>query len=151
MDAKEISFEELLDRDGEIFYRTDGTSMRPLIKTGRDLVVITKKDGRLKKYDVGFFRASDKYVLHRVLMVRDVGYITAGDNNCFRETVAEDDMLGVMTRIKRKDKEVKLDGAGYRIYSRLWGGNFTLRRLIVSPYRRLRRAAAKVFHRIKGD
>lgn len=149
MDTEIYTFEDLLERDGQIFYRTSGNSMRPLIKTGRDLVIISRKNGRLKKYDVGFYRSGGKYILHRVLSVCDGHYITAGDNNNFKEKVAEADMLGVMTGIKRSGKDVPL-GTLYRLYVRLWGGNYALRRVIQRPYRKLRSAAGRLYRKIRG-
>ena len=62
------SFEEILDREGQLIYTNVGDSMWPLIRQGRDLVVIHRTTGRLKKYDVPLYRRdSGQYVLHRVL------------------------------------------------------------------------------------
>ena len=43
------SFEEILARDGRLFYTNIGDSMMPLIKQGRDLLVIEKKNREAEK------------------------------------------------------------------------------------------------------
>ena len=149
MEEKTMGFEEVLDQCGCLVWRTSGVSMRPLIKEGRDIVMITVPEGRPEKYDVVFFKAGDKYILHRVIKVCDGYLITAGDNNDFREKVKDADLIGVMTGLKRKGKDVDLGGRGYRFYSRVWGGNYVLRCITVKPLRTLRRLAAKAYRRIK--
>ena len=76
------SFEEEIRRSGYLLYRNVGDSMLPLIRQGRDLVLISRKpEGRLKKYDVPLYkRDSGQYVLHRILKVRKDDYIICGDN-----------------------------------------------------------------------
>ena len=75
------TFEKIIEKDGKLIYTNRGDSMMPLIKEGRDLIIIEKPVGRLKKYDVPLYkRDSGQYVLHRVLKVRDDDYVICGDN-----------------------------------------------------------------------
>ena len=46
------TFEEELARSGRLIYTNYGDSMRPLIRQDRDILIIEKHNGRLKKYDV---------------------------------------------------------------------------------------------------
>ena len=46
------NIEKILDRDGVYPSVTVGTSMRPLFKTHRDMIVVEKATERLKKYDI---------------------------------------------------------------------------------------------------
>ena len=151
MDKETKSFESVLADSGVLMWRTSGRSMRPLIKTGRDLVIIEPPKGRPGKYDVAFYKTGGTYILHRILKVKEDGYITAGDNNYFRENIKEDQMLGVMTGLVRRGKKVDLNGLPYRAYVLLWGGRYGLRRAVTAPYRYLRRFAAKLFHKVKGE
>ena len=48
LEMNKTSFEEILARDGRLFYTNIGDSMMPLIKQGRDLLVIEKKPGSRK-------------------------------------------------------------------------------------------------------
>lgn len=50
------SFEELLEKDGRLVYKTRGVSMNPMLYQNRDLVVIEPPAGRLDKYDVALYR-----------------------------------------------------------------------------------------------
>ena len=65
-------FEDIIDRDGRLIYTNVGDSMMPLIRQDRDLLIIEKPDGRLKKYDVPLYkRDNGQYVLHRILKFRE--------------------------------------------------------------------------------
>lgn len=150
MEEKKTTFEELLAKDGSFMWRTSGVSMLPLIKTGRDAVVISAVKRPLEKNDVAFFRANGVYVLHRVVRTTENGCVTAGDNNTFSENVAENQILGVMTGLVRRGKNVRLDGPRYKAYVFFWGGRFGLRRVILTPFRALRKRAAKLYRKLKG-
>ena len=83
---EKISFEEELRRHGSFLFPSAGWSMWPLIRPGRDLVEITKRPpGRLRKYDVVLYKRQGRYILHRILRVREKDYVIAGDNNFYVE------------------------------------------------------------------
>ena len=70
------SFEEQLRLHGKIIYTNVGTSMMPLLREGRDVMIIERPKGRLKKYDVPLYiRPDGMYVLHRILRVRKNDYV----------------------------------------------------------------------------
>ena len=76
------TFEEQLAQNGRLIYTNKGSSMLPLIREGRDLLIIEPVHGRLKKYDVPLYkRDSGQYVLHRILKVRSDDYVICGDNH----------------------------------------------------------------------
>lgn len=73
---KTMSIEEVLESEGKYVGLTRGVSMLPMIKSGKDVVVIAKKTGRLKPYDVALYKRDDgAYVLHRVLKVVGKGFL----------------------------------------------------------------------------
>ena len=75
------TFEEVLARDGRLVYSNVGDSMWPLIRQGRDLLVIEPARGRLKRLDVPLYkRDNGQYVLHRILAVNPDSYVICGDN-----------------------------------------------------------------------
>lgn len=123
------SFEEILAKEGRLIYSNVGDSMWPLIREGRDLLVIEKPSGKLKKYDVPLYRRdSGQYVLHRVLKVRENDYVICGDNRRHKETgITDRHVLGVLTAIIRDGKELPVTDRRYRLYVRLWCGLFPLR------------------------
>lgn len=119
----ELTYEEYLEKNGSMTYSNVGTSMMPLLKQGRDLFTVTKKGSeRCRKYDVVLYRRPpDKYVLHRVVKVRENDYVILGDNCINKEYgITDDDILGVMTSFVHKGKQHTVNDMTYRIYSHLW-------------------------------
>ena len=127
------SFEEILARDGRLYYTNVGDSMMPLIKQGRDLLVIVKPNGRLKKHDIPLYRRDNgRYVLHRILKVRDNDYVICGDNRWSKETgITDHHIIGVLAGVVRNDKEIPLDVWKYRLYADLWCGLFPIRSFLL--------------------
>ena len=128
------TFEEELQRSGYLLYRNVGDSMLPLIRQGRDLVLITRKpEGRLKKYDVPLYkRDSGQYVLHRILKVRKEDYVLCGDNRWRRETgISDRHIIGVLTAVIRDGKKCPVTSRRYRLYVHLWCDLFCLRAFLL--------------------
>lgn len=144
---KTYSFEELLDTQGSIVWRTSGNSMRPLIRQGKDVVVITKPDNRPVKYDVILYKVKDKYLLHRILKVHDGYFTVAGDNNTFLEKVTDDQIIGVMTEFKRGGKEYDLSSRKYSFYTKNWCGKFRLKCVFLKPPRTIRDVLMRIYHK----
>jgi hypothetical protein len=138
------SFEEVLARDGRLVYTNVGDSMKPLIREGRDLLIIEPKQGRLRKYDVPLYRRdSGQYVLHRIVQVREKDYVLCGDNRWSKEYgITDRHILGVLTAVVRDGKEVPVTDWRCRLYARVWCGFFPLRSLVLK--------AACVWKRIKS-
>ena len=107
--------------------------MLPLIREGRDLLVIRPVNRRLRRYDVPLYRrTSGQYVLHRVLKVRPEDYILCGDHRWQKETgIRDEQILGVLSSVIRNGKELSMQGLGCRIYAHLWCDLFPLRALIL--------------------
>jgi len=149
------SFEEVLAQSGSLFYKSVGVSMRPLIKEGRDYIYIKKRpEGRLNKYDVVLFKRPNvvgrgEYVLHRILRVNADGtYWIVGDNCAGGETVKEENILGVLTAVKRRGKTVNVTDRGYRLYTYLWCAPYPMRIFIQGCYRLACRTAGKILRKL---
>ncbi len=126
-------FEKILARDGRLVYKNVGDSMFPLIREGRDILIIVPPNGRLKKYDIPLYRRDDgKYVLHRVLKVRKDDYVICGDNRYSREYgICDRHVIGVLSTIIRDGKERRLSGWRYRLYVLIWCDFFYVRAAIL--------------------
>lgn len=135
------SFEEVLEKEGQLIYSNVGDSMWPLIRQGRDLMVIRRQTGRLQKYDVPLYRRdSGQYVLHRVLKVRENDYVICGDNRWHRETgITDRHILGVLTAVIRDGKELPVTAWRYRLYVHLWCDLFPLRAFLLRGIHVLKR------------
>lgn len=126
-------FRSELEKHGKLIYTNVGDSMMPLIKQGRDVLIIEKKNGRLKKYDVPLYqRDSGQYVLHRILKVRQNDYVICGDNRSHSETgITDRHIIGVLTGIIRNGREISVTDLRYRIYVHLWCDFFPIRAFLI--------------------
>ena len=127
------SFEEQLRLHGKIIYTNVGTSMMPLLREGRDVMIIERPKGRLKKYDVPLYiRPDGMYVLHRILRVRKNDYVICGDHCTRREYgITDDDIIGVLTGVIRDGKTISMDSLRYKLYYHLWCDFFYVRVLLL--------------------
>ncbi|MBR3475045.1 MAG: S24/S26 family peptidase [Oscillospiraceae bacterium] len=122
------SFEEELERSGVLVFTNKGKSMLPLLRQNRDLMVIEKKGPeRCKKYDAVLFKRGDKYVMHRILKVRERDYYIVGDNCRKGEYVRDEQILGVLKQVVRDGKTVDTGDPAYQRYVHLWCDLFPLR------------------------
>ena len=106
----QIKFEEVLEKDGELFFTNVGYSMYPLIKEREDILHIVKTSD-YKRGDIILFKSNvEHYVLHRILKIKKDKIITAGDYNYFKDQpITPDQVLGKLVTIKKKDgKEIDL-------------------------------------------
>lgn len=118
-----------LETAGVVIHTNKGTSMMPLLRENRDLMVIRKRGaGRFHKYDaVLYLRDNGEYVLHRILRVNLDSYWIVGDNCISGETVREEQVLGILTEIVRDGRTIKVTNKGYRLFVRIWCALFPLR------------------------
>ena len=123
--------EDVLLSNGMYIGPTVGVSMRPLLKTRRDTVVIKPKTQRLKRLDVALYKRGDAYVLHRVLEVKDWGYIIRGDNCYSDEKIPENAVIGVLTEFFRKGKHIFCDDKKYIRYAENRIKTYKIRRFFV--------------------
>lgn len=146
MDEHKMTFEEVLARDGSLVYKNRGDSMLPLIREGRDLLLIERPKewdqlpegslaGKLRRFDVPLYRRdSGQYVLHRVLKVRERDYVLCGDNRYRKEMgIVDGHVIGVLTGIIRDGRELslKVPGMRYRLYLFFWCRMFPVRAFLL--------------------
>lgn len=98
-------FENVLEKDGELFFTNIGFSMYPLIRQREDILHIIKGDGNYKKGDIVLYKSyQEHYVLHRILKIKKDKIILAGDYNYFKDKpIKKDAILGKLIEITKKD------------------------------------------------
>lgn len=146
---------ELINESGSYLSTVVGDSMFPMLRNRRDLVLIEKPSGKLRRYDLPLYqRPSGQYVLHRVLWVHDDYYTICGDNRWKKERVPHDWVVGVMKGFYRGDKFIPSSAFGYRCYVHLWcdlyflrGGILYLKDLPRKIKRLVGRVRKKLFHK----
>lgn len=127
------TFEEILEQDGQLLYTNVGTSMLPLIRQGKDLVLIERKGPqRLKAGDVPLYKRADgTYILHRIIKVRINDYVLCGDNQCIPEYgITDNQIIGVLRKVIRPDgTELSVESEEYKRYMRKINKPLWLRKL----------------------
>lgn len=125
-----LTIEQALKQEGVYVGPTVGISMLPMLKTGRDSIVVRPAEHRLKVLDVALYKRGDNYVLHRVISVTETGYIIRGDNCYSDEIVPEERILGVLCEFFRKDKHILCTDKRYLQYAKRRVRNYPFRRFL---------------------
>ena len=122
-----------------------GVSMLPLIREGKDSVILSPKPERLKKYDLPLYRRADgSYILHRVVGFSGDTYIMCGDNQYAMERgVPHSSVVAVVSKIRRGERLIGMNDPIYRIYIFAWCISRPLRHLAMRVLRRIKRIFTK--------
>ncbi len=115
-----MNIEQYLSENGTLTYSNKGTSMLPLLREGKDMFTLKRKEAeRCRVGDVVLYKRPPKdYVLHRVVEVRENDYVILGDNCITYEYgITDSDILGVMTGFIRGGREYSIESSGYRLYT----------------------------------
>lgn len=110
--------QEILDNGGEVRFTVTGNSMFPMLRHGKDIVVLKKAPRRLKRYDIPLFqRDNGKFILHRIIRVHRNSYTICGDNQTHLEHGINDNMIiGVVTGFVKDGTYTPCEDQGYRRY-----------------------------------
>lgn len=128
--------QEVIGEGGEFRLFPRGTSMLPLLREGRDSVILVAP-AVLKKRDICLYRRQDgTYVLHRLIKWDKAGGpVFCGDNQTALEYgVPSESVVAVVSAYYRGDKRIEVSAFSYRLYS-FWHCVFPLRRLRFLPRR----------------
>lgn len=122
-----------------------GISMLPLLREGRDSVLLSPKPERLRRYDIPLYRRDDgSYVLHRVVGLEGGGYNMCGDNQyAIERGITDEQIIAVVTKIRRGGRLFDVGHPIYRVWCALWCVSRPLRHLILRVLRRIRRIFKK--------
>ena len=114
---------EVIESGGEFRLWPRGTSMRPLLREGKDSVALVLPD-KLKKRDICLYRRSDgAFVLHRLMKFDRSGEpVFCGDNQTRLEYgVKREQIIARVTAVFRGEKRISVRGRLYRLYTRIYG------------------------------
>jgi hypothetical protein len=135
---------EVLDKLGVYVSTPSGTSMRPMLREGKDRVVLVRPRAPHKRAVYLYRRANGQFVLHRLVRVEQDGTLTfCGDNQLVLEHgITEDQLIAEVTAYFRGKRRISMASRRQRAYAALY---------CFFPYRRLRyfprRVIAKIFHK----
>ena len=113
-----------------------GTSMLPFINETH--YVVLNKPLNIKRNDIVFYkRDNGQYVLHRIFKIKKDGYVLLGDNQVALEKgVREDQLIGKVEYVVKKDKIVYLKGFKYNLYLLFWNNRLIRRFCFIFTRRR---------------
>ena len=106
-------------------FRLKGNSMYPLLRNGKDVVVLGKCPAEsLQPMDVVLFRYRGKHVLHRIIRREGERLLIQGDGSIVaKEECTVDDVVGKVVQICRPSgKILAVNSWQWRLPSRLWRG-----------------------------
>ena len=146
------SFEQELKTHGKLIYPNAGTSMMPLLRERRDLMVISRRpEGRLKKHDAVLYKRGGKYILHRIVKVRKDDYVIRGDHQWRHERGIKDaHIIGVLSAVVRDGQEIPITDKKYLRYVPLRYGFYPFHALILFFRDLLGRTKRKLACYVKG-
>ena len=133
MNETNANIERQLEEQGYYVSTTVGWSMYPMLRNRRDrIVVLPIGTERLKKYDLPLYRRPDgRYILHRIIDVKDGKYVIRGDNTYVKEYVPDEWILGYVSEFYREERHVLSSSKGYRFYARFWNFIYPVRVLYI--------------------
>lgn len=140
--ANRIFFEQIEAEIAEgrsVRIRMKGHSMRPLLREGRDTVVLAPCGERdLRRGDIVLFRHAGRHVLHRILRCDGERFLLAGDGNYrIEERCRRSDIVARCTTVIRPSgRTVCCDSLRWRIQSGIWLS-------LAAPVRRVLLGAAR--------
>ena len=133
--------EQLLAEGRQVTITVRGNSMRPLLRDGRDKVVLRKaNDEDIKKGAVMLFRYRGSHVMHRVRKIEGDVVIFEGDGNYkLQEIALRKDIIAVVEAVVRPSgKRIECSSRRWRILSYMWLSQARIeRRVILGIMRRL--------------
>ena len=108
--------EEKLKSGGEVLIPITGSSMMPMLKSGRDYAVLKSAPKKLNVNDIPLYRRTDgHFVLHRVIGEDENGYIMRGDNQSVKEYgIKDEQIIGVLASVERNGKRISADSLRFK-------------------------------------
>lgn len=106
-----------------------GVSMLPMLRQGKDSVVLSPISGKLSRFDLPLYRRENgAYVLHRIVEAGET-YTCMGDNQFIAEReLKHAQMIAIVTAFYRGGKKHAVTESGYQLYCRIWHYSRPLRR-----------------------
>lgn len=111
---------EQIKNGGSIRFSPNGTSMLPFIRQGIDEVVLTQKNGRLKKYDIAFYlRKNGSYILHRVVKFDSKkNYVFRGDHQFeYEYGIKDEDIIAKVDCVYRSGKRINANSFFFKLWA----------------------------------
>ena len=124
---------KLISEGDSVALTAKGRSMLPFIKD-RDTVVLVKADN-VKLYDIVLAQINNKYVLHRLIGIKNNEYTLMGDGNLKEcESCSVDNIVAVAIKIRKRDKEYNCRDNSHIIKAKIWNVLRPVRKYLLAIY-----------------
>lgn len=149
-----MTFEEELRRSGRLVFTNKGSSMMPLLRQDKDIMIITACEAKeLHALDAVLFvreqEGKKRYVLHRILKCNPDGSFWIVGDHCYSgETVKGEQILGKLSAVVRDGKNISVEDKKYLLYVHLWCDFYPIRFFILRAKAFLRRGRNFIKRRI---
>ena len=132
---------ELLTETTAIPLVVSGGSMTPFLASGRDTVYLSSICAPLKKGDVVLYRRDNgRYVLHRILRVKDEIYTMIGDAQTVAEPgIRREQILAIVTAARRNGTLLQKGSFLWMFFRLVWIRLIPLRPVIRGTYERIKK------------
>lgn len=135
----------LIEAGQKVTIPVRGSSMYPFLYDGRDQVVLRRpQNNELRRGATVFFRYYDRYMIHRIVRVRERELWIRGDNRRVGgyEKVPPEAVVAIAESVKRNGRVISCFSAGWIFLSNLWMLSFRFR-LTIYPFLRKTRDLRK--------
>lgn len=113
-----LTIEDALIKYKKCIFPIKGVSMLPMLEQDKDTVVVVPCEKQLQKYDLVLCKYREKYILHRIIAVKDGYYLLCGDNCITTEKVKKDRVLGVAEGFFKDGKYISCSDEAYLKYAK---------------------------------
>ena len=125
----------LMEETDDVPLVISGSSMSPFLAHRRDTVYLSRVRRPLKKGDMILFRRDcGDYILHRILRAENGIYTLIGDAQNWTEPVRQDQVLALVTAVRRKDRLLRAGDFWWVFFEKIWLRMIPLRHPIMKLY-----------------
>ncbi|MCR4660168.1 MAG: VanZ family protein [Bacteroidales bacterium] len=94
-----------------------GSSMRPLLREGRDVVLLAPVEDKPRLGEIYLFEYQGRHLLHRLIKAGDVELTFCGDNSSSTETVQATAVKGHLSAVERNGRRIGCNSHTWRRFS----------------------------------
>ena len=119
MQAMELNMEALtplLETGAKVRLQVTGTSMQPLLRNGKDSVLLCSPNNPKKGDILLYQRQGSRFVLHRVVALGETTLLCCGDNQWRKEPILPQQVIATVCAYCREEKEYPVKGFVYWCY-----------------------------------
>ena len=129
---------EIISAGGRICLVVTGSSMRPFLKHGRDMVCLRAwEENDIKRGQILLFQRQDQsLVLHRIRKCLPEGKLLMnGDAQAWCETISLNQVVAVVSSIERKGQYLSCDHIWFCFWNWLWYPTRPIRPILFKLWR----------------